>query len=151
MIDVGTPGFSIDITSSEFKFNGQTLSTGIESMEVNWKQDEEQTHFQGDEEPAERNAGQRSYEGSGVLGTRQFFLFMQAMAQGEDGTIDFRAFQDMEFELTLHARPKNDNKIYEFQLHRFRFLNGAINLDKSASKNKFTASWIGMEMKLVTT
>ena len=31
-IDVGTPGFSIDITCAEVKFNGQTLSTGIEKI-----------------------------------------------------------------------------------------------------------------------
>lgn len=146
MIDVGTPGFSIDITCAEIKFQGQTLSTGIESMEINVKQEEEKTWFQGEQNPQERNAGQTDYDGSGVFGTRQFFLFVQQAAAG-----DIETFKNQEFELTLLGRPKNDNKIYEFQLHRFRFLNLGINLDKSPSKNKFTASWMGMDMTIVTT
>lgn len=150
-IDVGTPGFSIDITASEFKFDGNTLSTGIESLEINAKQEEEMTWFQGDEEAQERNAGQRSYEGSGVLGTRQFMLFMQAVSANSNGEIDYAAFKDKEFELTLFGAPKNDNKLYEFQLHKFRLLNDAINFDKSASKNKFTCSWTRMDMRIVTT
>jgi hypothetical protein len=145
-IDVGTPGFSIDITCAEAKFNGQSLSTGIESMEVNIKQDEEKTWFQGDQDPAERNAGQTDYDLSGVLGTRQFFLFMLAVAGG-----DFRTLRNMEFELTLLGTPKNDTKIYEFQLHRFRFLNHGFNLDKSPSKDKFTASCMGLDMSIVQT
>lgn len=145
-IDVGTPGFSIDITCAEIKFNGQTLSTGVESMEINIKQEEETTHFQGDEDPQERSAGQTSYEGSGVLGTRQFFLFMQAVSGG-----DFKTLRDQIFEMTILGRPKNDTKIYEFQMHQFRFLNHGINLDKSPSKDKFTASWLGMDMTIVNT
>jgi len=145
VIDVGTPGFSIDITCAEVKFNGQTLSTGIESMEINIKQEEERTHFQGEQEPAERAAGQTDYECSGVLGTRQFFLFVAAVADG-----DFHALKNMEFELTLLGRPKNDTKIYEFQMHKFRFLNHGFNLDKSPSKDKFTGSWLKYEQSIVS-
>lgn len=145
-IDVGTPGFSIDITCAEIKFNGQTLSTGIESMEINIKQEEELTHFQGEEDPQERAAGQTSYEGSGVLGTRQFFLFMLAVTGGK-----FQTLRDQIFEMTILGRPKNDTKIYEFQMHQFRFLNHGINLDKSPSKDKFTCSWLGLDMAIVNT
>jgi hypothetical protein len=144
MIDVGTPGFSIDITACEIKIDGQTLSAAMESMEPSIKQEEELTWLHGLQEPQERSAGQRSYECQAVMPTRQFLLLVEALAAG-----NFDDFQNLELSMTIHGRPRNDDKMYEFQLNKFRFLDHGFNLDKSASKNKMRCSYLSYSSAVI--
>lgn len=141
-IDVGTTGQAIDVTVSEFQFDGETLSSGIESMEISCNQEEEMTHFQGFQDPQERNRGQRTYEASGVMGTRQFVLLAARMG-------GWSALKNKEFTLVLNATPENDPNLYSFTLYRFRFLKDSFNFDKSAAKNKFSASFMSFTQEAV--
>lgn len=142
MIDVGTTGQAIDITVSEFKFDGETLSTGLESMEWTCNQDEEVTHFQGKQDPQERNRGQRTYEASGVIGARQWVLLCERFGGWSN-------LKNKEFTLVVNAIPENDPNLYSFTFKRFRFLKDSINADKSSGKNKFSASFLGYDQKSV--
>lgn len=137
-IDVGTPGNSIDITTSEFHFDGQTLSAAVESLKWTTKQDEEVTHFQGLEDPQERNAGQRTHEGTMIWGHRQFMLFCNVFG-GRD------AASKRIFTLTILGRPENDPKIYEMTFNEFRILGDSGGFDKGASKIEVPFSFLSRE------
>ena len=142
-IDVGTTGQSVDITVSEFQFDGETLSTGIESMEYTCNQEEDVTHFQGEQDPQERNRGQRTYESSGVIGTRQWVLLSKRFGGWSN-------LKNKEFTLVVNATPENDPNLYSFTFYKFRFLKDAVNLDKMSSKNKFSASFLSYTQEAVT-
>lgn len=143
-IDVGTPGYAIDITAAEFLFDGEKLSAAIESCKPTTKQEEEMVYFQGEEDPQERTKGQRSHECAMVWGTRQFMLFCEYFG-GRD------AVSNREFTLTLLGRPENDDKIYQFTMYGFRILGDDANFDKSASKNNIPCSFLKREWKVVRT
>lgn len=141
-IDVGTPGFGLDITSAEMQFDGDTLSAAISTMEWSTKTDEELVHFQGLEDPQERTAGQRSHEASLTWGTRQYVLFCEKMG-------GWNAVKDREFTLVVNASPKNDPKLYSFTFNKIRLHSDSVNLDKSASMNKISASFLSFEQESV--
>jgi hypothetical protein len=142
-IDVGTTGQAIDITVSEFQLDGETLSTGIESMEFTCNQEEDVTHFQGIQDPQERNRGQRTYEASGVIGTRQWVLLCQRFGGWSN-------LKNKEFTHVVNATPESDPNLYSFTFFKFRFLKDAVNLDKMSSKNKFSASFLSYNQEAVT-
>jgi len=142
-IDVGTTGQAIDITVSEFQLDGETLSTGIESMEFTCNQEEDVTHFQGIQDPQERNRGQRTYEASGVIGARQWVLLSQRFGGWSN-------LKNKEFTLVVNATPENDPNLYSFTFYKFRFLKDAVNFDKMSGKNKFSASFLSYNQEAVT-
>jgi hypothetical protein len=140
-IDVGTPGFAIDITAADFLFDGQSLSAAIESMEWSTKTEEELVHYQGEEDPVDRTKGQRTHEANLAWGTRQYLLFC-AYFGGEAG------IKGKEFTLEVQGRPENDPNLYGFTFYRFRLLDDGMNFDKSASKNKVRASFMKREIEV---
>jgi hypothetical protein len=141
-IDVSTPGFGIDVTSAEFLFDGESLSAAIESMEFSTKTDEEIVHFQGLQDPQERTAGQRSHEATLTWGTRQYLLFCDRFGGWDE-------VKNKEFTLVVNAEPRNDDKVYSLTFYAFRLHSDSINLDKSASKNKISASFLSFESEVV--
>lgn len=143
VIDVGTEGNCIDITSAEMMFNGDTLSAAVSTLEWTCKTEEEVIHYQGLQDAQERTAGQRTYEASLTWGTRQYVLFCEKMG-GWD------AVKNMEFTLVVNASPRNDPKLYSFTFRKFRLKDDSMNLDKSASMNKISASFLSYDQKAVT-
>ena len=141
-IDLGSSGLAIDITCAEMIFDGDRLSAALASMEWSTKTDEELIHLQGLEDPQERTAGQRSHEATVTWVTRQYVRFCELMG-GWD------VVKDMEFTLVVNASPKNDPKFYSFTFNKFRLLSDSFNLDKSASMNKISCSFLSFEMESV--
>ena len=142
-IDVGTPGFGIDITAAELQFDGDTLSAAVSTMEWSAKTEEEIVHFQGLQDPQERTAGQRSYEATITWGTRQYVLFCERQGGWDQ-------VKNQEFTLVVNASPKNDSKLYSFTFNKLRLHSDSINLDKSASMNKISASFLSYDQESVT-
>lgn len=142
-IDVGSPGFAIDITSAELQFDGDTLSAAVSTMEWSCKTEEEVIHYQGLQDPQERTAGQRTYEASLTWGTRQYVLFCE-----REGGWD--AVKNRAYTLVVNASPKNDPKLYSFTFRQLRLHSDSMNLDKSASMNKISASFLSYDQKSVT-
>lgn len=139
-IDVGTPGYAIDITAAEFQFNGQTLSAAIVEMEWNTKTEEELVHFQGLQDPQERTKGQRSHDGTCTWGARQWALFCQTFG-GRDAVLN------REFTLVANCEPENDPLLYTYTFKKFRMHSDSGNLNKSAGMTKVTFSYLSFEQE----
>lgn len=142
-IDVASTGYAIDITSAEFRFDGDRLSAALESMDYSMKTDEEIVHLQGRQDPQERTAGQRMYEGNVTWATRQWLRFA-ALNGGLDEVTN------KIFTLTVIASPKNDAAVYEFTFYDFRMHSDSGNIDKSAGKTKVACSFLSRTMVPVT-
>jgi hypothetical protein len=142
-IDVASPGYAIDITSAEFRFDGDRLSAAVESLDYNMKTDEEIVHLQGLQDPQERTAGQRMYDGNITWATRQWLRFADL-----NGGLD--EVTNKVFTLTVIASPKNDPAVYEFTFYDFRMHSDGGNIDKSASKTKVACSFFRRTMVPVT-
>lgn len=143
VIDVGTAGFAIDITSAQIQFDGDTLSAAISSMEWSTKTDEETAHFQGLQDPQERTAGQRTHEATLSWGARQYALFCRQ--QG-----GWSVVKDKEYTLVVNAEPKNDDKLYSYTFYKLRLHSDSVNLDKSVSMVKISASFLSFDQEVVT-
>lgn len=139
-IDVGTPGYAIDITAAEFQFNGQTLSAAIVEMEWNTKTEEELVHYQGLQDPQERTKGQRSHDGTCTWGARQWALFCQTFG-GRDAVLN------REFTLVVNCEPESDPLLYTYTFNKFRMHSDAGNLNKSAGMTKVTFSYLSFEQE----
>lgn len=146
-LDIATPGYSIDITSAEFRFDGDKISAAVESMTRNTKTDEELTHLQGLQDPQERTAGQRTHDGDMTWATRQWLLFC-ALVGGADG--ENAVLNKVFGSLTVITSPLNNDKVYQFTYKQFRMHSVSDNLDKSAGKTKVTCSWLSQEKKVVS-
>lgn len=143
LIDVGSAGFGIDITSAEMIFDGDTLSAAISSMSLSCKTDEEVVHFQGLPDPQERTGGQRTYEAELEWGTRQYMLFCE-----HQGGWD--VVKNKEYTLVVNCSPKNDDKFYSLTLNKLRLHSDSMNLDKGAAKTKINASFLSYEQEVVS-
>ena len=142
MIDVGSPGFGIDITAARFSFDGETLSAACKEMDYSSKTDEEIIHLQGEQDPAERTAGQTSYEGSITWATRQWLRFC-ARFGGE------AVVRNKEFTLVVNGSPQNDPAEYEFTFYKFRMHSFAGNFSKSAAETKVSCSFLKFEQEVI--
>lgn len=132
------PGNSVDVTVSEILINGDTLPAAVEEWEWSTKTEEELTYFQGIKKPVERTGGQLSYEVNLTWGGRQWELFKQLFG-GWD------AVNDLEFQLTIICRPKNDSKFYEFRISRLRFLDEGGKIGKEAFKQPIRCSCMSID------
>lgn len=139
-IDVGTPGFAIDITSASFKFDGAPLSAAIVEMEWNCKTSEEVLHFQGLQDPQERSAGQREYDASITWGARQYALFL-----GKQGGID--VVRNREYTLVVQCIPNNDGRVYTHVFTKLRLHSDSHSLNKSAGVVKISCSFLGYTLQ----
>lgn len=135
MIDVGSPGYGIDITTAEFQIDGDTLSAALKSMEFSAKTDEEIIHLQGLQDPSERTPGQTTYEGSVTWATRQFLLFCARYG-------GWKVVRNKEFTLVVNATPQNDTRFYEFKFLKFRMKDFSSGFDKGASEMKISCSFL---------
>lgn len=138
-IDVGTPGFAIDITASSFKFDGDALSAALTEMEWNCKTSEEVLHFQGLQDPQERSAGQREYDASVTWGARQYALFVD-----KQGGWD--AVNNREYTLVVQAQPRNDPHLYTYTFNKFRMHSDSNSLNKSAGVVKISCSFLSYDV-----
>lgn len=140
MIDVSTPGNSIDITSAGFRFEGDELSAAIESLDYNTKTDEELTFLQGTQDAHERTLGQRTHDGNVTWATRQWMRFCEREG-GEDAVLnkEYDSF-------TCVAEPANNKgRVYKLTFFQFRMHSPSGNIDKSAGKTKVACSWLRQE------
>lgn len=145
-LDIATPGYSIDITAAEFRFDGDKISAAVEMMNYNTKTDEEIVHLQGLADPQERTRGQRSHDGDMTWASRQWAIFCELVGgqAGEEAVLD-KVFGS----LTVIAAPENNDSVYQYTFKGFRMHSVSGNLDKSAGKTKVTCSWLSQEKKRV--
>lgn len=146
-IDVGTPGWAIDSTTSEFRFgvalpNGSptdALSAAIESMDLDSKVDREMIYFQGRDKPQDRSRGQKSFSGNFTWGLRQYINFAHVIA-AKNGIRDPKAALDyiegVEFTFICIASPPSDVNLYQLSLSRLTLDGLSLNIDKSPGKGK---------------
>ena len=138
------PGQSVDVTVSEILFDGQTLPAAVEEWDWSRKTEEEITYFQGSDLPVERTRGQQSFEVNMTWGGRQWELF-KALFGGWSGTTSQPGIAGKEFNMTINCRPKNDTKIYTFNLTRLRFLDEQGKIGKEAFKQPLRWSVMNIE------
>ncbi len=140
-IDVGTPGYAIDITVASFKFDGETLSAAITEADWNSKTSEEILHMQGVQDPIERTKGQRDHSGTMSWGARQYALFCR-QAGGWD------AVKNKEFSLVLQCEPDNDPHIYTHTFTKLRLHSDSNAVNKSAGVAKIEFSFLEYDLEV---
>lgn len=144
-IDVNTAGYSLDITSAQFRFDGDRLSAAVESLDHDTKTDEELVFLQGQVDASERTRGQRTHTGNITWATRQWMSFceIQGLDDGENEVLD------KEYTFICIVSPKNNDSVYQYTFEQFRMHSPSGNIDKSAGKTKIACSWLRQSKKKV--